>query len=83
MSAFKWLAFTFGFVLIAVVYSILTEFVRPGIDVLNSLSTTQASSQGIAWYSQFWDWLPLILLLLLAFLIVVGVIVRRRSVVGR
>lgn len=83
MSAFKWLAFGFGFVLIAVVYSILTEFVRPGIEALNDLSSTQASSQGIAWYSQFWEWLPLLLLLLLAFLIVVGVITRRRSVVAR
>jgi len=83
MSAFKWLAFAVGFVLMAVLYSIFTEFVRPAITVLEGLSSTEASAQGITWYAQFWDWLPLILLLMLAFMIVVGIIVRRRSVVGR
>lgn len=83
MSAFKWLIFSIGFVLLAVLYSIFTEFVRPAITVLEGLSSTDASAQGIAWYAQFWDWLPLILLLLISFMIVVGVIVRRRSVVGR
>lgn len=83
MSAYKWLAFAFGIPLIAVLYSIMTRFTRPGIDVLDSLSTSEASAQGIEWYSQFWSWLPLILLMLLAFMVIVAVIVRRRSVVGR
>lgn len=83
MSAFKWLAFAFGVPLLAVLYAILTEFVRPGISILEGLSSTPESSQGITWFSQFWSWLPFIVLLLLAFTVLVAVIVRRRSVVGR
>jgi len=81
MSAYRWLQFTLGIPLLALLYALLTEFVRPGISVLHSQSSTSASAQGITWFEQFWEWLPLVLLLLLAFSLVVAITVRRRQVV--
>jgi len=83
MSAYKWLAFAVGIPLLAIMYSIFTEFVTPGVDILNQMSSTQASSQGITWFEQFWEWLPLVLLLLLGFMVLVAVITRRNRVVRR
>jgi len=79
MSAARWLAFTVGVVVVAAVGSLLNEFVLPLIDVMNSQSTTQASSTGIQWYATAWEWMPLVILLLLGFTLIVGIIVRRRQ----
>lgn len=83
MSAYKWLAFAFGIPLLAVIYAIMNEVTQPAIGMLNKYSSSEASAQGITWYAQFWEWLPLVLLMLLGFMVIVAVIVRRRSVVGR
>lgn len=78
MSAFRWLAFVVGIAVLAAVASIATEFVLPTIEVARSQSSTAASSQGIAWYATIWEWIPLILMILLMFSLLVGIIVRRR-----
>jgi predicted outer membrane lipoprotein len=81
MSAFKWLAFVLGVILAAAVGAIINELVLPTIEIMNTQSTTAASSQGIAWYETFWTWMPLVVLMLLVFALFVGVIVRRRRTV--
>lgn len=78
MSAFRWLAFAVGVAVLAALGSVLTEFVLPTISIAQSHSTTQASSQGIQWYATAWEWIPLIVLILLMFTLFVGIIVRRR-----
>jgi len=78
MSAARWLAFAVGVVVVAAVGSLLNEFILPLIDVMNSQSTTQASSTGIQWYATAWEWMPLVILLLLGFTLLVGIIVRRQ-----
>lgn len=78
MSAFRWLVFTIGVALAAVVGAIVNEFVLPTLDIARTHSTTQASSQGITWYATFWEWIPLLVLFLLGFALFVGIIVRRR-----
>lgn len=81
MSAFKWLAFTVGIPLIAVLYALMMEFVNPAIQISRDYSTSEYSSTGIDWYANFIDLLPFILLVLLAFMLVVGIIVRRRRTI--
>lgn len=80
MSAYKWLAFAFGVPLLAVLYGIMMEFVYPAIDMANQYSSSEASAQGIAWYEQFMTWLPFVILFLLAFMVIVAAITRRRRV---
>ncbi|MGK7297344.1 MAG: hypothetical protein ACNS61_16225, partial [Candidatus Wenzhouxiangella sp. M2_3B_020] len=80
MSAFKWLAFALGIPLSAVLIAFTYAFTNPAVELLNTLSTSEESAQGIAWYSQFLDFLPLVVLLLLALMLVVGIITRRQSV---
>ena len=79
MSAYRWLAFIVGVGVVAALASVLTEMVLPTIDIARSQSTTAASRQGIEWYAQAWEWMPLIVLLLLVFTFMVGIIVRRRQ----
>lgn len=82
MSAFKYLAFVTGVVLVAVFGAFLNEFVLPFITATQTHSTTQASSKGVQWFSQFWEWIALLSLLLLAFALIVAVVNRRRLTVG-
>lgn len=81
MSAYRYLAFVCGVGVVAVTGAFLNEFVTPVIDITRSQSTTQASSQGIEWYATAWDWMPLVVLVLLVFALLVGIMVRRRAVV--
>lgn len=80
MSSFKWLAFALGVPLAAVLIAFVYEFTSPAVDLLNQYSESSASSQGITWYSQFLDFLPLIVLLLLGLMVVVAIITRRERV---
>jgi hypothetical protein len=81
MSAFRWLVFVLGVIVIATFGAILNEIVLPTISMTQSLSSTQASATGATWLSQAWTWMPLIVMLLLMFGLVYGIVVRRRSVV--
>lgn len=81
MSAFKWLVFGVGLPVIAVLLAIMYEFVYPAIDLMSEYSTSQESATGIQWYTDFMNFLPLIILLLLAFMLLVGIINRRRQTV--
>lgn len=80
MSAAIWLAFVFGVILVAIYGSILIEMVLPTITVADAHSSTQASATGIDWYASFWEWMPLVLMILLLFALFVKIIVRRRRV---
>ena len=80
MSAFKWLAFALGIPLTAGLLAVMYEFVNPAIDIMHQYSTSETSATGIQWYEQFISLMPLVVLLLLAFMLVVGIVVRRRSV---
>jgi glucan phosphoethanolaminetransferase (alkaline phosphatase superfamily) len=81
MSAFRWLAFVAGVVLSAVLAAIMTELVLPTLDITRGLASTQASNQGITWMQQIWNWMPLVILLLLAFGLLIAITVRKRQVV--
>jgi len=81
MSAFRWLKFVLGIGVVAALGSILTEVVLPTIAIARTHSTTEASSQGLDWYAQGWNYMPLIALLLLVFMLLVGIIVRRRRTI--
>lgn len=81
MSAYKWLQFVIGVVIVAALGAVLNEFVLPVIDVARSQSTTQASSEGIQMYADTWNWMPGIALFLLVFMLLVAIVVRRRSAV--
>ncbi len=81
MSAYRYLVFVFGVGIVAVTGAFLNEFVTPVIDITRSQSTTQASSQGIDWFATAWNWMPLVVLILLVFALLVGIMVRRRAVV--
>lgn len=80
MSMYRYLAFVIGTALVAIVAAFATEFVLPMLDIARAQSTTAASAQGITWYSQTWNWLPLILLFLLVFSLIVAIVVRRQRV---
>lgn len=81
MSAAIWLAFVLGVVVVAAFAAILTEMVLPTIAIANTQSSTQASAQGIDWFATIWEWMPLILMVLLLFSLFVKIIVRRRGVI--
>lgn len=77
MSAYRWLAFVVGIGVVAALGAVLTEVVLPTIEIANQHSTTPESAQGISWYATAWEWMPLIVLILLMFMLFVGIIVRR------
>lgn len=81
MSAYKWLVFAAGMPIIAVLLAIMYEFIYPAIDLANEYSTSQESATGIQWYTDFVNLLPLIVILFLAFMLLVGIINRRRQTV--
>lgn len=81
MSAYRWLAFAVGVPLSALLIGVVYRFAYPAVDVASQYSTSDASTQGLAWYTTILDWLPFVVLLLLAFMVIVAVIVRRRRVV--
>lgn len=80
MSAYKWLRFALGIPLIAVLLAIIYEFARPAVDMGYQYSSSEYSNTGLQWYAEFLDLLPFILLSLLAFMLVVGIVNRRRMV---
>jgi len=81
MSAFKWLRFTVGMVILSVLLAFIYSFTNPAIPLLREYSTSSVSATGIDWYEQWLGLLPLMTLLLLAFMLIVGIVLRRRSVV--
>lgn len=81
MSAFKYLIYVSGVVLVAAFGAILNEFVDPFLSQASAHSTTAASSTGVLWFQQFWAWIPLVALFLLAFALIVGVVNRRNQVI--
>lgn len=80
MSAYRYLIFVFGVVLVAVLGAFMMEIITPVTAMLNSYSSTQASATGIGWYESFTGLIPLVMLLLLAFMFLYGVVVRRGRV---
>lgn len=82
MSAYRYLEFVIGIVIVAVLGAVVNEFVLPIIDTTDAYSTTPESSTGLTWYSEFWDWMPLWVSLLLAFMFIVGIVLRRRATLG-
>lgn len=81
MSAYKWLSFAIGIPLLAVMTALIYEFAYPAVDLATQYSSSSASATGLQWYEQFLTWLPFVLLMLLAFMVIVAIITRRRSVV--
>ncbi|MFB6198675.1 MAG: hypothetical protein ABEI52_10470 [Halobacteriaceae archaeon] len=81
MSAFKYLMFLLGVILVAVLGSILNAFVQPLLPLLEAHATSQAAQTGVSWYKQFWNWVPFITLGLLLFMLIIGIVNRRRGVV--
>lgn len=81
MSAFQYLKFVIGVVLMAAFGAVLNEAISPTLDLASSQSTSAEAATGVQWFQQFWNWAPLVILLLLVFMLVVG-IVRRRNQVG-
>jgi len=79
MSAFKYLVFVLGTILVAIYGAIMLEIIRPAITQMNAHSSTAASSTGIDWFASFVEFLPLVLLALLAFALIVSIVVRRQS----
>lgn len=82
MSAYYYLQFVAGIVLVGLLGIVVNEFVLPIINISTKYSTTPESSTGIEWYSQFWAWMPLWILLLLVLSFVAALVVRRRSTVA-
>lgn len=80
MSAYKWLKFAAGVPIAAALLAVVYEFTNPATGVLETYSTTPESATGVQWYGDLMTWLPLIVLLLLAFMVIVAIITRRRSV---
>lgn len=80
MSAYKWLKFAVGIPLAAILIAVVYSFTSPATDVMRDYSTSPESSAGITWYSDILQWLPLVVLMLLAFMVVVAIITRRRRV---
>ena len=81
MSAYKWLSFAFGVPLVAMLLAIMYEITNPAIGLMRDYSTSKESATGIQWYADFMSWLPLIVLILLSFMLMVGIITRRRNTV--
>jgi flagellar biosynthesis protein FlhB len=80
MSAYNYLVFVIGVVLVAIYGSILTEFIDPMLAFTADRSTTAASATGQQWASQFFDFFALLSLLLLIFALIVAIVNRRRGV---
>lgn len=80
MSAYRYLLFVMGVILVALLGAFMMTVTTPAIDLLNAYSTTEASSTGIMWYTEFIELLPLVLFLLLAFMFVYGITLRRGGV---
>jgi uncharacterized BrkB/YihY/UPF0761 family membrane protein len=80
MSAYRYLLFVSGVILVALFGAFMLEIMTPTIDMLNTFSSTPESATGIGWYAEFVDLLPLVMLFLLAFMFLYGVVVRRRGV---
>lgn len=80
MSAYRYLVFVFGVVLVAVLGAFMMEIITPTIDLLNAYSSTPESATGIGWYESFTGLIPLVMLLLLAFMFLYGIVVRRGAV---
>jgi membrane protein required for beta-lactamase induction len=82
MSAFRWLVFALGIPITALLLAFVYRFTNPALEELRDLSSSPESAQGIQWYSQFLDFLPLVVLGLLSFAVIVAVITRRERVGG-
>jgi len=82
MSAYRYLTFVIGIPFLAILLSVVYEFIWPAIDIMNQFSNSTASSTGIQWYTDFVNWLPAVVLALLAFTLIVAVVVRRGRVTG-
>jgi len=80
MSAYKWLKFAVGVPIAAILLSIVYRITNPVTDVLSVHTTSTASQTGLSWYNQALNWLPLMVLMLLAFMVIVAIITRRRRV---
>lgn len=80
MSAFKYLVFVIGVVLVAAYGAILTEFINPFLGQTDAQSTSEASAKGLEWANAFFDWFALLALALLVFALIVGVVNRRNQV---
>jgi len=80
MSAFRYLIFVAGVVLVAVIGAVANQFVTPLLTQASDHATSGYAQDGVAWMTQLWDFVALILLALLVFGLLVGIIIRRRSV---
>lgn len=82
MSAYRYLEFVIGIVIVGALGVVVNEFVLPIISMGNTYSTTQESATGLQWYSEFWTWMPLWIALLLTVAFIVGIVLRRRATLG-
>lgn len=82
MSAFKYLVFVLGVILVAVYGSIMLEVINPLVSHTQGQAETQAAETGAMWLDSFVGVIPLVLLGLLVFALIVGIVVRRNAVGG-
>lgn len=80
MSAYRYLIFVLGVILTAVLGSFLYTIVNPIEQQMSQFSTTTESATGVEWFGQFMDIFPMVLLLLLMFMLIYGIVLRRRGV---
>lgn len=82
MSAFKYLVFVLGVILVAVYGSIMVEVINPLVSQTQGQAETEAAQTGVMWLDSFVGFIPLVLLGLLVFALIVGIVVRRNAVGG-
>jgi len=79
MSAFRYLVFAGGVVLVAVFGAVLLEFINPLMSMASEQASSQYATTGTTWMESIVDLIPLIGLALLVFGLLVGTIVRRNA----
>lgn len=80
MSAYRYLIFVMGTILVALLGAFMMTIINPTLGMLNSYSSSPESATGIMWYSSFVDLLPLLMIMLLGFMFIYGIVVRRGRV---
>lgn len=80
MSAIAYLEFVAGLVIAAVLWALVSQATNDLQSEALSSADTTAGSTGADWLGTWISWMPLWVVLLLAFGLIVAVVVRRRGV---
>lgn len=82
MSAFLYLAFVMGIVVLAVYGAVMAEVYVPMNEATQGVAESPEAATGATWLTDFFGFLPLVVLGLVVFAFVVGLVVRRNRVGG-